>query len=171
MQEPIQLEHVRHMFVIDDDSIQAEMIKDYMKDRYLFEVKTYASGEDAMPYISDLQPEIIILDYHLNSQVPNAKNGIEVLKQIKAQSPKTNTVMFTGEDKLEIATSSMQNGAYDYVVKGESAFNKIEKVINNLGDRHRLEAINIAQKKTITFLAIAIGLIIGAVAFFFFRNQ
>jgi two-component system, OmpR family, response regulator len=171
MQEPIQLEHVRHMFVIDDDPIQAEMIKDYMNDRYLFEVKTFPSGEDAMPYITDLKPEIVILDYHLNSQKPTAQNGIEVLKQIKTQSPKTSTVMFTGEDKLEIATSSMQNGAYDYVVKGESAFNKIEKVINNLGDRHRLEAINIAQKKTISFLAIAISLIIGAVLYFFIKNQ
>jgi two-component system, OmpR family, response regulator len=171
MQEPIQLEHVRHLFVIDDDPIQAEMIKDYMKERYLFTVKTYASGEEAMADITELQPEIIILDYHLNSQVPTAKNGIEVLKLIKANSPKTNTVMFTSEDKLSIATTSMQNGAYDYVIKGESAFNKIEKVIDNLGERHRLEAINIAQKKTITFLAVAIGLIIGLVAFFFFNNK
>ena len=171
MQDPIQLEHVRHLFVIDDEPMQAEMIKDYMKDRYLFEVKTYASGEQAMPDIIALKPEIIVLDYHLNSQVPNAKNGVEVLKEIKINSPKTNTVMFTGEDKLDIATSSMQNGAYDYVVKGESAFNKIEKVIDNLGERHRLEAINIAQKKTITFLVLAIGCIIGLVAFFFFKNQ
>jgi two-component system, OmpR family, response regulator len=171
MQEPIQLEHVRYMFVIDDDTMQAEMIKDYMNERYLFDVKTFASGEDAMQSILEDQPEIIILDYHLNSQVPTAKNGIEVLKQIKIHSPKTNTVMFSGEDKLEVALASMQNGAYDYVVKGESAFNKIEKVIDTLGERHRLEAINIAQKKTITFLSIAIGLIIAVVAFFFFRNQ
>ncbi len=169
MQDLIQLEHVRHMFIIDDDPMQSEMIKDYMAERYLFEIKTYGNGEDAIADIASLQPEIIVLDYHLNAQNPNAKNGIEVLKMIKDKSPKTKTVMFSGEDKLEIATSSMANGAYDYVVKGETAFNKIEKVINNLGEQHRMEAIQSAQKKTITFLAVSIGLIIAAVLYFSLR--
>jgi two-component system, OmpR family, response regulator len=162
----IMLEHVRHMFIIDDDAVQREMIKDYMADRYLFAVKMYDNGEDAMAEIEKLKPEIIVLDYHLNSHITSAKNGIEVLKVIKEVSPASEVVMFTGEDKLDVALESMRNGAYDYVVKGESAFNKIEKVINNLGERHRLQAINIAQKRTITFLTIAIALIIAGAIFY-----
>jgi two-component system, OmpR family, response regulator len=162
----IMLEHVRHMFIIDDDAVQREMIKDYMADRYLFAVKMYDNGEDAMAEIKTLKPEIVVLDYYLNAHVSTAKNGIDVLKDIKEISPSSEVVMFTGEDKLEVALESMRNGAYDYVVKGESAFNKIEKVINNLGERHRMQAINIAQKRTIIFLSIAIALIIvGAIAY------
>ncbi|MCX8471487.1 MAG: response regulator [Chitinophagaceae bacterium] len=157
----INLEHVRYMFIIDDDAVQREMIKDYMAERYLFEVKIYDNGEDAMEEIKTLKPEIIVLDYYLNSHITKSKNGIEVLKQIKQVSPTTEVVMFTGEDKLEVALESMRNGAYDYVVKGESAFNKIEKVINNLGERHRMMAIHIAQKRTITFLSIVIGAIVA----------
>ena len=157
----INLEHVRYMFIIDDDAVQREMIKDYMAERYLFEVKIYDNGEDAMEEIKTLKPEIIVLDYYLNSHITTSKNGIEVLKQIKQVSPTTEVVMFTGEDKLEVALESMRNGAYDYVVKGESAFNKIEKVINNLGERHRMMAIHIAQKRTITFLSFVIGTIVA----------
>ncbi len=165
-EKPIMIEHVRYMFIIDDDPIQREMIKDYMAERYLFDIKTFDNGEDAMNAIETLSPEIIVLDYYLNSHRADAKNGIEVLKEIKQKSKDTAVVMFTGEDKLEVAMESMRNGAYDYVVKGESAFNKIEKVIDNLGEKHRMLAIQTAQKRTILFLSIVIGVIVlGAVIF------
>ncbi|MFM2387316.1 MAG: hypothetical protein RL660_2073 [Bacteroidota bacterium] len=166
-EQAINLEHVRHMFIIDDDEIQREMIKDYMTERYLFTVKTYDNGEDAMADVAALKPEIIVLDYHLNSHRADAKNGLEVLKQVKAVSPETEVVMFTGEDKLEVALNSMKHGAYDYVVKGESAFRKIERVIDNLGERHKAAAINIAQRRTITFLATVLTLIVIAGIWYF----
>jgi two-component system, OmpR family, response regulator len=166
----INLEHMRYMFIIDDDAVQREMIKDYMTDRYLFNIKIFDNGEEAMKDIETDKPEIVILDYYLNAHNTQAKNGIEVLKQIKEKSATTEVVMFTGEDKLETALASMRNGAFDYVVKGESAFNKIEKVINTLGERHRLQAINIAQRRTIAFLATVIGLIIlGTILFYMSR--
>jgi two-component system, OmpR family, response regulator len=155
------VEHVRYMFIIDDDAVQREMIKDYMADRYKFDIKTFEDGESAFDAVSKFKPEIMVLDYHLNAQNPSAKNGVDVLKQIKSLSPNTAVVMFTGEDKLETALESMRNGAYDYVVKGESAFNKIEKVINNLGENHRLLIINQSQKRTITFLGVALAIIVA----------
>jgi two-component system, OmpR family, response regulator len=170
-EQPINLEHVRYMFIIDDDPIQREMIKDYMNDRYLFEVKTYDNGEDAQTAIQELSPEIIILDYYLNSHIPTAKNGIEVLKDIRQWSPKTKVVMFSGEDKIEVARESKKHGAFDFVVKGESAFPKIEKVIDILGEMHRNEAIQKAQKRTIAFLAGVIIAILAGVILFYMKNQ
>ena len=163
----INLEHMRYMFIIDDDAVQREMIKDYMAERYLFNIKIFDNGEEAMHEIDTDKPEIIVLDYHLNAHNPSAKNGIDILKEIKEKSPASEVVMFTGEDKLDTAIASMRNGAFDYVVKGESAFNKIEKVINTLGERHRMQAINTAQKRTIAFLITVIGLIIlGTILFY-----
>jgi two-component system, OmpR family, response regulator len=156
----IMLESVRYMFVIDDDPVQTEMIKDYLKERYIFDLMTFENGEDAMKDITTLKPEIIVLDYHLNAANPSAKNGIEVLKEIKRVSPVTKVVMFSAQDNIDIAMESMRNGAYDYIIKGETAFNKMENSINRLGEMHRLEAVNIAQKRTIAFLGIMIGLIL-----------
>jgi two-component system, OmpR family, response regulator len=167
--EPLELEHVRYMYIIDDDDIQREMIKDYMQERYLFDIKTFETGEAAYAELEVDKPEIIVLDYHLNAHDPQAANGIEVLKRIKQISGTSQVVMFSGEDKLEVAINSMRNGAYDYVVKGESAFNKIEKVINNLGERHRSEVIQIAQKRTIYFLVGVICLIIAGGIIYFLK--
>jgi two-component system, OmpR family, response regulator len=171
MDDNIMLENVRYMFVIDDDPVQTEMISDYLKERYIFELRTYANGEEALPHIKELKPEIVVLDYHLNAAVPTAKNGIEVLKEIKLVSPATKVIMFSAQDNINIALESMRNGAYDYIIKGETSFNKLENTVNRLGEIHKLEAMNIAQKRTIWFLMIFIGLIVAFGVYYYFNRE
>ncbi len=158
--DDLTLENTRYVFVIDDDPVQTEMIKDYLKERYVFTLKVYSDGETALKDIATMKPEMAVLDYHLNSNNPGAKNGIDVLKEIKKLSPATKVIMFTGEDNINVALESMRNGAYDYIIKGETAFNKIENTVNRLGEMHRLEAVTVAQKRTILFLSVGIGIII-----------
>ncbi len=159
-EEVYNLESARYIFVIEDDAIQTEMLKDYLTERYLLEVKTYSNGEDALNDVAKYKPEIVVLDYHLNSNNRAAKNGIEILKEIKTKSVDSKVVMFSGEDNLNIALESMRNGAYDYIIKGETAFNKLENVINKLGDLHKLESINKAKTRVITILGIVIAIIV-----------
>ena len=171
MEENIMLENVRFMFIIDDDLVQTEMIKDYLVERYIFELKMFENGEDAMPHIEKLKPEIVVLDYHLSANNADAKNGVEILKEIKQKSPETKVIMFSGQDNINIALDSMRNGAYDYIIKGETAFNKMENTVNRLGEMHKLESINTAQKRTITILAIVISAIIAiSILYFFFGD-
>jgi DNA-binding NtrC family response regulator len=68
--------------------------------------------------------------------------------------------MFSGQDNIDIALESMRNGAYDYIIKGETAFNKMENTVNRLGEMHKLESVNVAQRRTITFLSVVIGVIV-----------
>lgn len=152
----LQLENKRHIFVIEDDKFQTEILRDFVQDKYLFEVKTYETGEDAMNDISKLQPEIMVLDYHLSSQNPNAMNGIDVLKEVKKRSPQTKVFILSGKEDMNVAIESMKHGAYDYIIKGESSFKKIENTIDHLSEIHKLESINHSQKRTIAIFAIAI---------------
>jgi two-component system OmpR family response regulator len=146
----------RYIFLVDDEPIQNEMLKDYITERFSYEIKTYESGEDALRDM-DLNPEIAVLDFHLNAHLPNAQNGVEVLKKMKAQYPNTEVIMLSGQDKLDVAVDSMKNGAYDYVVKGETAFSRMENVINNIIELHSIKSANNNYKKVITFLCIAIA--------------
>lgn len=166
--ENYMLENVRYMFIVDDDPVQVEMIKDYLGERYIFELKVYEDGEAALKDVPTLKPEIVVLDYHLSSNNPAAKNGVEVLKEIKKLNPTTKVIMFSGQDNIDIALESMRNGAYDYIIKGETAFNKMENTVNRLGEMHKLESMNIAQKRTITFLAVVLGLFVVAGVLYLF---
>lgn len=156
----------RFLFIVDDEPIQNEMLKDYLEDRYLYKVKMYESGEAALADM-DLHPEIVVLDYHLNSTDPSALNGIEVLKKIKDQHPDTQVIMLSGQDKISVATDTMKFGAYDYVVKGESSFARVENIINNASELNKAKLLQQSQKKAITFLSVVISLIILWSIYFF----
>ena len=151
----------RYIFLVDDEPIQNEMLKDYLSDRYQYKIKTYESGEDALKDLNTLNPVIMVLDFHLNSHLPTAKNGVEVLKNVKAMSPATQVIMLSGQDKLEVAVDSMKNGAYDYVIKGETAFSRMENIFNNLNELRGLREANNSYKKVIMWLGVAIAAVVA----------
>jgi DNA-binding NtrC family response regulator len=161
----------RYIFLVDDEPIQNEMLKDYISERFLYQIKTYESGESAIQDLS-LDPEIIVLDFHLNSHLPEAKNGVEVLKEIKALRPQIQVIMLSGQDKLEVAIESMKHGAYDYVIKGETAFSRMENILNNINELSSIKAANNNYKKVNSMLYFALGvmLMISAVLLYVFRR-
>lgn len=144
------------LFLVDDEPIQNEMLKDYLSERFEYKIKTYDTGEGA---IKDLQlnPAIVVLDYHLNAHLPNAQNGVEVLKSIKEMAPDTKVIMLSGQDKIDVAVDSMKFGAYDYVIKGETAFSRMENIINNIDELTNIKAANK------TYRAIIVALIVGLI--------
>jgi len=152
------------MFLVDDEPIQNEMLKDYLSERFGYQFKTYDSGEAAMKDMH-LNPQIMVLDYHLNAHLPQAQNGVEVLKQVKGTYPDTQVIMLSGQDKIEVAVDSMKHGAYDYVIKGETAFARMENIINNINELQNVKAVNKSYKHVITLLWVAIVVIIAASVF------
>ena len=62
----------RYIFLVDDEPIQNEMLKDYLSERFVYDIRTFDNGEEAMNNMH-LSPEIVVLDYHLNAHKPEAK--------------------------------------------------------------------------------------------------
>ncbi len=149
----------RFIFLVDDEPIQNEMLKDYVSERFLYDIKVFDNGEEALKNMH-LNPEIVVLDYHLNAHRADAKNGVEILKLMKERHPETQVIMLSGQDKIEVATDSMRYGAYDYVVKGETAFSRMENVLNNISELHKVKTVNNAYKKTILLLSVIICIIV-----------
>lgn len=149
----------QYIFLVDDEPIQNEMLKDYISERFQYQIKTYESGESAIKDLN-LKPAVIVLDFHLNAHLPNAQNGVEVLKKIKELNPEAHVIMLSGQDKLDVAVDSMKYGAYDYVIKGETAFSRMENVINNIVELSNVREANNTYKKIITALCAAIAIVV-----------
>lgn len=157
----------RYLFLVDDEPIQNEMLKDYLAERFLYDIKTFESGEEMLQNMN-LQPEIVVLDYHLSAHKADAKNGVEVLRAIKDQYPETQVLMLSGQDKIDVAVDSMKYGAYDYIVKGETAFSRTENVINNISELHKTKTINKGYKNTITMMTVVIVLFVLLALYLYF---
>ena len=146
----------KKIFIVDDDPILADMLKDHLTKMTNYEIKIFETGEDCIKHL-DEQPGIVFLDYYLNSVDKNAMDGLEVLQEIKQKDPEVDVVILSGQDKIEVAVKTMQYGAFDYIVKGESAFYRAEKVVFNIYRYKRL------QGNAATYKNLSIGLAIGFV--------
>ena len=119
------------IFIIDDDRAMSEMINDFLQTKYNDpEIFLFATGEAALAELFR-KPEVIILDYHLDTQDPKAMNGIEILKRIKELLVNVPVLFLSSQDSPEIAADTIKYGAYDYIVKNETAFQRLEIMINN----------------------------------------
>ena len=126
------------LFLVDDDALFLKSLEIEFLSNPNFNVETFSSGENCIENLSR-NPEIIILDYHLDGMTKNAINGIETLDRIKSNNPEIFVIMLSSQDKIEVAVKCMQHGASDYVVKSETAYVRIQKIITTILSQRKME--------------------------------
>ena len=152
-------DHKFKITIIDDDPSMTEMLRDFLTKKYaVAEITTYSTGEDALSGFY-MQPDAVVLDYHLDSVKPDAMNGLQILKKIKEMYPETPVIFLSAEEKPEIAVNTIKYGAFDYVVKNENAFHRIEIMITNILTHGELRKNLGSQKffnKFLAFMLLAV---------------
>lgn len=123
------------IFIIEDNKVFSLAVKEDIKssfEKMPLHIQTFETGEACMKSFKEKKPQVVILDYHLNSVNPKAADGIKVLDWIKKENPDTHVIMLTSDDHLDVAVKSFQHGAADYVVKTETQFKKINYSLSNI---------------------------------------
>ena len=126
------------LFLVDDDALFLKVLEIEFLQHADFVIETFATGELCLDNLSQ-NPDVIILDYHLDAIDKNAMNGIETLDKIKAFNPDIPVVMLSSQDKIDVAINCMHHKAFDYVVKSETAFMRLKKNITNILRYQKLE--------------------------------
>jgi two-component system OmpR family response regulator len=126
------------LFLVDDDAVFLKSLEIEFLHHADFEIETFATGELCMENISH-NPDVIILDYHLDGINKLAMNGMETLDKIKASNPDISVIMLSSQDKIEVAINCMHHRAFDYVVKSETAFTRLQKIITTIFKYKKME--------------------------------
>ena len=126
------------LFLVDDDALFLKSLEIDFLDHADFVIETYESGELCMENLSH-NPDVIILDYFLDGIDKFAMNGIETLDKIKAFNPDIPIVMLSSQDKIDVAIDCMHHRAFDYVVKSETAFVRLQKIITTIFHYKKME--------------------------------
>jgi two-component system, OmpR family, response regulator len=126
------------IFLVDDDAVFLKSLEIEFTHHTDFTVETFESGEECLAHL-DEKPDVIILDYHLNGVNENAINGLETLDKIKAYNPEIPVVILSAQDQIDVAISCMHHKAFDYVVKSETAFLRLQKNITAFFHYERIE--------------------------------
>ena len=143
------------VFIVDDDALYLKALEKSISDKLPhLKIKTFLTGEACLQQMRQ-KPEVVILDYFLDSKVSYAWNGLTILKQIKKLNPKTKVIMLSSQDSLEVAVKCIDNGSFDYISKSESAFVKINNVLTNI-----IEDVKLSEKGLKPYQIIGIVVII-----------
>jgi DNA-binding NtrC family response regulator len=59
-------------------------------------------------------------------------NGMQALDKIKTFNSAIPVVILSSQDKIEVAINCMHHYAFDYVVKSETAFMRLQKIIETI---------------------------------------
>ncbi|MBW8324413.1 MAG: response regulator [Prolixibacteraceae bacterium] len=126
------------IFLVDDDSVYLKLLEIELLSQGDFDIETYATGELCIEKLSH-SPDVIVLDYYLDGIQKNAMTGIETLDKIKAVNPEIAVIVLSGQDSIDIAVSCMHHKAFDYVVKSETAFLRLKKIIPAIFQYKKME--------------------------------
>jgi len=126
------------IFLVDDDIVFLKSLEiDFLQSADIT-IETYATGELCLEHLNH-NPDVIVLDYFLDGIDKAAMDGIKTLDKIKAFNPDIPVVMLSSQDKIEVAIDCMHHRAFDYVVKSETAFLRLQKIITTIFKYKKME--------------------------------
>ncbi len=159
-----------NIFIVDDNQLFAMSLKADIETTFAdrpIKISLFEIGEKCMDRFKRSTPQLVILDYYLNTNHPSAANGIKVLDWIKKENADTYVIILTGDDNIDVAVKSFQHGASDYIVKTETTFKKINYSLLNMFNV--MEARNDVRryKRLLRLLFLCVAFFIGGVTAIF----
>lgn len=133
------------ILVVEDDKPLRELLEMEL-DRSGYKIESAADGEEGLEKYRQEVFNVVLLDMKMPRM-----DGIEVLKQMRAESIIPEIIVFTGHGTIETAVECIKLGSYDYLTKPVK-LDELEMVIDKAYEKNRLRLENINLKLEINKL-------------------
>ena len=113
----------KKILAVDDNPNNIAIVEELFSEHY--DLRTAATGEEALEIALDFQPALILLDIMLPDM-----DGYEVCRRLREHSSlsQTNIIMVTAKGALEDKVTGYRVGANDYITKPFEEENILESV-------------------------------------------
>src|SRR5580658_1607860 len=128
---------IKSLLLVEDNPGDARLFRETFKDQgsHDTELTHVKSIFEAEKYLAAHSVDIIILDLGL----PDAQ-GLEAVRRVHAAAPRVPLVVLTGQDDELLATQALQEGAQDYLVKGQIEARGLLRALRYAVERKLMEA-------------------------------
>ena len=119
------------VFVVEDSSMEQNMLMDFLSRYPNIQTKAFVNGTDCVKdiVVSNFSPDLILIDYFLDSADASSKDGLEILSKLREISPNSDIIMLTSVDNPRIKELARKKGAMAYVVKGSDSYTELDAII------------------------------------------
>lgn len=130
------------ILVVDDQDAIRHFISRFLIEEDKYEVRTAATGGEALEAVEASMPDLVILDLKL----PDL-DGLQVLERIRELDEDITVIIITAFGQIDTAVKAMKLGANDYITKPvilDQLLIAIEKALDN---KRLLIEVNFHRKK------------------------
>jgi DNA-binding NtrC family response regulator len=130
------------VLIIDDEAAIRESLETLL-DMEGYAVQSAASGEEGLLRVGERQFDLVLLDLALPD-----RNGLDLLRDLRAQDSQLSVIMITAYGTVENAVKAMQSGAVNFVQKPWDN-EKLLADVRAAVARHRAEEENVQLKRAL----------------------
>ena len=125
-----------HILLIEDNPGDARLLRTLLQETASsqFELVHAERFSEALNRLSERRFDVVLLDLSL----PDAQ-GLETISRLSGQAEGTPIVILTGLNDEEIAIRALQQGAQDYLVKGQADGQLLARALRYAIERHKAE--------------------------------
>jgi len=100
------------ILVVDDELSVRDSLKEWLLSEGFMKVQTAESGAEALTLLEQSDVKLLLIDVKMPGM-----DGVDLLKQAKADHPDRVAVMMTAYATVDTAVEAMKSGALDYLIK------------------------------------------------------
>jgi len=160
---------IKKVLLIEDNPGDARLLREMINEDVTLDVDLACVGfmAEAEKHLATRSVDIILLDLGL----PDTQ-GLAAIRRARIAAPDIPLVVLTGMDDEALAAHSIQEGAQDYLIKGQIEARGLLRALRYAGERKRLERLKDEFVSTVshelrtplTSIAGSLGLLMGKVA-------
>lgn len=145
---------ITRLLLVEDDPEDAALLRSMFNQRRSPGTEFTHVGDmsAAETYLAEHEVEVIVLDLGL----PDAE-GLEAVQRIRAAALRTPLVVLTGRDDDALALQVLQEGAQDYLIKGEIELRGVLRALRHAIERKTIEEALIQEKQHAQVMLNCIG--------------
>jgi signal transduction histidine kinase len=160
---------IKSVLLVEDNPGDARLLREmFSEDRSLkVELTCVIFMAEAERHLAANAVDVVLLDLGL----PDAQ-GLAAIRRARAAAPNVPLVVLTGMDDEELAAQSLQEGAQDYLIKGQVEIRGLLRALRYADERKRLERLKDEFVSTVshelrtplTSITASLGLLMGKAA-------
>ena len=145
---------MKMLLIVEDNAGDARLLREMFNDRgpHDTELTHVECMSDAERHLAERAVDIVLLDLGL----PDAQ-GLEAVRRARAAAPRVPLVVLTGLDDESLAAQALQEGAQDYLIKGQIEARGLLRALRYAIERKNMEEALFLEKELAQVTLNSIG--------------
>lgn len=121
------------VFIVEDNALYASTLKNFINTNFpqVKEIIVFPVGETCLTNLHK-NPDLIIIDYFLDSKYYDAETGLQTIEKIRSEKPQLNIIVLSSQQDIDVVIEAVKKYNCSYVKKDNDAFARVAELAKDI---------------------------------------